>query len=164
MRRGGDSATFFMPFGLERPALVIEHHRVVAGRVEPAGPLAPGDRRRLVAALRGIDEPLLLVPLADLGKAPAGQPLAASAAWALIALDRAEDAAPALRDLARWRAGLSATALVTRELARFEALARAAHRPLRQRQGAPFVAAERDHAAHRPEPRAQPPRTATATA
>ena len=41
-------------------------------------------------------------------------------AWALIALEKERDAGPAIRDLSRWRSGLSAQALVRRELAEFE--------------------------------------------
>jgi GH15 family glucan-1,4-alpha-glucosidase len=53
-------------------------------------------------------------------KAPAGQPLAASSAWALIALEKESEAAPAIRDFLRWRAGLSASQLTSREIAELE--------------------------------------------
>jgi len=67
-----------------------------------------------------IDEPLLLIPLGAVQKTSAGQPLVASPAWALIALDKESEALPAVRDLVRWRAGLPAPALVSRELRQFE--------------------------------------------
>jgi hypothetical protein len=119
-RRGKASATFFMPFGLERPALIIS--TTAAWRVEWTRPIRSRSRIGGAQLIRfaGIDEPLLLVPLGPVRKAPAPQPLAASRAWALIALDRTADAPAALRDLAAWRAGLSPDALAARELARFE--------------------------------------------
>src|SRR4029078_6905540 len=43
-----------------------------------------------------------------------------SPAWALIALDKENEALPAVRDLVRWRAGLPAPALVRRELRQVE--------------------------------------------
>src|SRR5207253_10920592 len=52
---------------------------------------------------------LLLVPLGG-----------GNRALAMIALEKASDAQRAFSDLRRWRSGLSANALVTRELARFE--------------------------------------------
>ena len=120
--RGADgSGTFFMPFGLNRPALIIASD-TARWRVEWGRPLRS---RKAVSGgqlLRfdGIDEPLLLIPLAGLRKAPANQPLAASLAWALIALERESEAAVAIREFTRWRAGLSAQALVNREIAQFE--------------------------------------------
>ena len=93
-RRGNASATFFMPFGLERPALIIS--TTAAWRVEWARPIRSRSRIGGAQLIRfaGIDEPLLLVPLGPVRKAPAAQPLAASRAWALIALDRTADAPP----------------------------------------------------------------------
>lgn len=67
-----------------------------------------------------IHEPLLLIPLAAVRATPADQPLAASPAWALIALEKDSEAQPAIRDFARWRAGLTVPQLETRELAQLE--------------------------------------------
>jgi GH15 family glucan-1,4-alpha-glucosidase len=125
MRRADGTATFFMPFGLDRPALIINletptkaarwriewSHRARSHRAVGAAQLLRFD---------GVDESLLLVPLGPLRKAPAIQPLAASSAWALIALEKASDAEPAIRDFVSWRAGLAAAELVKRELAEFE--------------------------------------------
>ena len=86
--------TFFMPFGLERPALIVSATGLLARRMEPPAPLANRIGAARLLRFDGIDEPLLLIPLAAVGKAPADQPLAASSAWALVALDRASDAAP----------------------------------------------------------------------
>jgi hypothetical protein len=123
LRRTDGSGTIFMPFGFERPALIIAKTSSTAWRVEWNRPL---HSRKTVGAgvelLRfdGIDEPLLLIPLGVVRQAPSDQPLAASAAWALIALENDRDADAAIRDFGRWRAGLPPAALVRRELARFE--------------------------------------------
>ncbi|NUT00179.1 MAG: glycoside hydrolase family 15 [Sphingomonas sp.] len=120
-RTDGGSGTVYMPFGLARPALIIASNGA-GWRVEWSAPL---QLQRVVGGgrllrFRGIDEALLLVPLGPVRKAQANQLLAGSSAWALIALDKESDAAPAARDLARWRSGLSPDALVRRELAAFE--------------------------------------------
>src|SRR3954470_6478936 len=90
MHSAAGSADYFMPFGLGRPALIISLEAATPWRVEWNRPIA--SRRRLnsgAALLRvdGIAEPLLLIPLAPFRKAPTDQPLAASQAWALIALE-----------------------------------------------------------------------------
>src|SRR6185437_4092351 len=46
--------------------------------------------------------------------------LAANSAWALIALEKGSEAAPAIRDFLRWRAGLSPRQLISREIEEFE--------------------------------------------
>ena len=86
LRRGGATGTFFMPFGLGRPALVIASSGP-AWRVQwnyPVRSRTDIGQPRLMR-FKGVDEPLLLVPLADIRKPYAG-PLGGSAAWALIAL------------------------------------------------------------------------------
>jgi GH15 family glucan-1,4-alpha-glucosidase len=135
MRRGGDggggSGTFFMPFGFDRPALIIVKEAAAQGaaawRVEWNRPLksqkvvsAAGTDGRLLR-FEGIDEALLLIPLGvRQGKAPVDQPLAASPAWALISLEKESEAEPAIREIVRWRAGLAARELVSREIAELE--------------------------------------------
>jgi hypothetical protein len=123
VQSAGGSGAFFMPFGYARPALIIAKDASPAWRVEWNRPQL--SRRRVEGGARllrfaGIDEPLLLVPLGGVRKGPADQPLTGSAAWALIALERESDAAPAMREFFRWRAGLSPRQLVTREIAAFE--------------------------------------------
>jgi GH15 family glucan-1,4-alpha-glucosidase len=127
MRRGDGSGYFFMPFGLERPGLIVTSN-VAAWRAEWNRPLqsvglvsASGIEAR-VLRFEGIDDRLLLIPLdkGPHGAARMDQSLAGSAGWALIALERESDAEDAIRDFVRWRAGLSDRALVRRELARFE--------------------------------------------
>lgn len=127
LREGGVSATFFMPFGLERPALIIslESRRSAASwRVQWNGLVRsqrPADSRGAeLLRFRGIDEPLLLVPLGAFRTARADQPLAASSAWALIALDDDSEVQAALRDVANWRGGLSPRQLVNREIEQLE--------------------------------------------
>lgn len=129
MRRAdGSSGTFFMPFGLERPALIISlegrPRHSPTWRVEWNRPLRS---QQIVGAggaelLRfdGISEALLLMPLHAVRTAPSGQPLAANSDWALIALESGSEAAAAMSEFERWRAGLSARALVSRELAQFD--------------------------------------------
>lgn len=122
LRRAGGTGYFFMPFGLERPALIITTTGP-AWRVEWNRPIRSHRNMRVGARLLqfdGIEESLLLVPLGTVRKAGAAQPLDSSSAWALIALEGTRDAERAIQDLARWRAGLPASQLVARELSRFE--------------------------------------------
>jgi len=122
VRAGGETGTFFMPFGLNRPALIIQSDGG-AWRVEWSK--AVRSQRSLAGGAKllrfdGIDEPLLLIPLGALRTASANQPLSASLAWALIALEKASNAGSAIRDVNRWRSGLAAKGLVRRELAESE--------------------------------------------
>ena len=128
MRRADGVGHFFMPFGFERPALIIDWEpapqNAAAWSVEWSRPLrsqrAAGAAGAKVLRFEGIDEPLLLIALGTVRKAPASQILAANSSWALIALEEDGDADAAIRDFTRWRGGLSARTLVKRELARFE--------------------------------------------
>ena len=90
LRRADGSGTIFMPFGFERPALIIAKTSAhgMARRMEPSAPFTQGRGRRCqLLRFDGIEEPLLLIPLAVVRKARPNQPLAASAAWALIAIE-----------------------------------------------------------------------------
>jgi hypothetical protein len=130
MRRAGGSGTFFMPFGFERPVLIVSWEAAPrkpgAWRVEWNRPLrsqevvsAAGADGRLLR-FDGIDEALLLIPLGLVRQAPADQPLAASPAWALISLEDESEVEPAIREFVRWRAGLPAPELARREIAELE--------------------------------------------
>jgi GH15 family glucan-1,4-alpha-glucosidase len=129
IRRSDGTGYFFMPFGLERPALIIDWEGVAgkAGwQVEWNRPLrshqlltAAGAQGQ-VLRFAGLDEALLLIPLDDVRKGSARQPLTKSSAWALVPLERASDAESATREIVRWRAGLAARALMRREVAEFE--------------------------------------------
>ncbi|HYX45389.1 MAG TPA: glycoside hydrolase family 15 protein [Sphingomicrobium sp.] len=128
LHAGGATGTFFMPFGLDRPALVISleapPRKAARWRVEWNRSLRSQravDRAGAeLLQFDGIGEALLLIPLGGVGKAAEGQKLAASQAWALIALEKPEDAEPAIRDFNRWRSGLAPSELAKRELAEFE--------------------------------------------
>ncbi|MEO7366203.1 MAG: hypothetical protein ABIW03_07790, partial [Sphingomicrobium sp.] len=132
VRRANGRGYFFMPFGFERPALIIDWEtapRHAAGwRVEWNRPVKmqkvvnASGAGALVLRFDGIDEVLLLIPLGGVPKGipPADQPLAASPSWALISIEDESEAEPAIREFVRWRAGLPARELVERELAKFE--------------------------------------------
>lgn len=131
MRRGSAMAYFFMPFGFNRPALIItlegQTAKSAGWRVEWNRPLrsqaAVTSKGATAQLMRfdGIDEPLLLVPLdAPRNRVPTGKVLASSSAWALIALEDERDAPAALGEFVRWREGLSARDLVSREISEFE--------------------------------------------
>jgi GH15 family glucan-1,4-alpha-glucosidase len=122
LRASGGTGYFFMPFGLDRPALIISVN-TAPWRVEWNRPLR--SQRVLGAGARvlrfdGIDESLLVIPLSAVRRTSSAQPLAASSTWALVALENERDTEPAIRDVVRWSAGLSAKQLVSRELAEFE--------------------------------------------
>jgi len=123
LRRNDGSGYLFMPFGLDHPALVISLNASAPLRVEWNKQIQ--SRRNLASGatllrFEGIDESLLLIRIGATRKASASNPLAASKAWALVAIEKPSEAASALRDFARWRSGLAAKALVTRELAQFD--------------------------------------------
>jgi hypothetical protein len=130
MRRADGIGHFFMPFGFDHPALIVDWEAAGGSlpgwRVQWNKPLqstrAVGASGAMVLRFAGIDEPLLLIPLAPVLKSAraAGQPLAASSAWALIALEKESDAGPVMRQFETWRAGLPPAALARREVARFE--------------------------------------------
>ena len=127
MGRPDGTGTFFMPFGLDRPVLVISlepPRKTARWRVEWNSHLrsqqAVGASGAKLLRFDGIDESLLLISLGAVRNAPAGQPLAASTAWALVALEKSSDADTAIRDVDRWGAALPARELVNRELTQFE--------------------------------------------
>ena len=128
LRNGGVSGTVFMPFRLSYPALIVSlkgpSRDAAAWRVEWNKPLRS---QKMVGAtgvqllqFERIDEQLLLIPLDRLKKARADEPLAASGAWALIAVENEGGIAPAIREFRRWRARRSPEALIAREVAELE--------------------------------------------
>lgn len=119
------SGYVFMPFGLDRPALIISlvAARNAAWRVDWNRPVRSRQFLNSGAELLqfdGIDDPLLLIPLAGAQKRIANEPLASSSAWALIALESKSQSGSAIDEFKRWRAGLSPRALVTREISELE--------------------------------------------
>jgi hypothetical protein len=129
--RGADGrGHVYMPFGLQLPAVIVDwepmNAAAAAWRVEWSAQLKSqqpvGTTGARLLRFTGIDEPLLLIPLgASRRTNRADQPLATSTAWALIALESADDADRALCEFDAWRAGLFAPQLAKRELAEFEA-------------------------------------------
>jgi len=115
--KAGDGFVF-MPFGIERPMLIVSWE---AASVAPAAELSvewkqpvESDRpvRAAGAGMRllkfdGIEEWLLVIPFDR-------------SAWALIALENENDWKPAAHDFATWRVDLNARALVQREIAQVE--------------------------------------------
>ena len=127
MRRADGIGTLYMPFGFNRPALIIGSS-TATWRVEWNRPLAS---QKLVSAagtnarmmrFNGIEEHLLVIPLDGPrgGAARMDQTLVGSSAWALISIEKESEAETAIEEFVRWRAGLSSGKLLTRELARFE--------------------------------------------
>lgn len=122
----------FMPFGLRQTALVIDWDpRASTQRghwdVEWSHPLASrrvvrrfgGDMQLLT--FEGIQESLLLVPLEIHGRSTGGTSLLSHGrSWVLVSLERQTDLEPAAEAVSRWSAGLSAKALVKREIAEVE--------------------------------------------
>jgi Glycosyl hydrolases family 15 len=130
IRSAASEGFVFMPFGLLRPALILSiessptttpswqvewNHSIRSQRAltTPAVQLLHFD---------GIDESLLLIPLAPQPSAPADdtQPLASSSAWALVSLENDAGLEQALQDFNHWRSGLTPRALVQRELAELD--------------------------------------------
>ncbi len=124
----------FMPFGLHRAALIVAWQQRQAPsshtgfQVEWSASIrshvwlsVAGNRIQQVK-VAGIEESLLLVPLARERDDPAGsqQFLAGSSAWALIPVERDSEIQSAVREFIRWRAGLKPGALVQREIAELE--------------------------------------------
>lgn len=131
--RAGEDGYVYMPFGLERPALVvswtpreastddslqIEWNRPVDSQKQ----LEISGRKVRLLHLEGIDEPLLMICLEAKHSDPQRpeQPLARSRGWALIALEGDNDLESALHAFDHWRAGLGPDALVKREIAEVE--------------------------------------------
>lgn len=132
VHRNDGQGTFFMPFGFERPALIIDWSaapsRSGGWRVEWNRPVKSQNVVKLsgleirVLRLDGIDETLLLIPLGA-ERNPAeetGQPLSSSDSWALVSVEAGGDIESAVRDFVRWRAGLAPQALLHREIAELE--------------------------------------------
>jgi hypothetical protein len=125
---------FFMPFGLEFPALIVIgppasnaelNTLIVEWRHPLESKTALADAIPGVQILRfqGVPESLLLVPLDAATNVPPGpeQPLANHHAWALVSLEPGIDPQSAIIALKHWRANLSPGALVHRELMQLEA-------------------------------------------
>ena len=132
VHRGDGDGTFFMPFGFERPALVIRWKPVPARsggwRVDWSRPVKSQNVVKIsgievrVLRFEGIDETLLLIPLGTERGAEeeTAQVLSSSDSWALVSIENEADAESAVRDFERWRAGLAPEALIHREIEELE--------------------------------------------
>lgn len=123
--------TCFMPFGFDHDALIISWKPSSAAKqghfeVEWNHPLKS---RKLIRAsgteiqvlnFDDVAESLLLIPLGPARPATPGQELSTSSAWALISVERDEEATRVAHDFIRWRGGLAASALEKRELGEVE--------------------------------------------
>jgi GH15 family glucan-1,4-alpha-glucosidase len=122
----------FMPFGLKKPVLIFDWESSASDssggwKVEWNHPL----RSRRVATVDGhevevlkfdaVEERLLLVPLAPVqAKTSEQQPLAGSAAWAMVSLERADDVEKTVHELYQWQGKLQPRSLVQREITELE--------------------------------------------
>jgi hypothetical protein len=133
VRGSAGDGFLFMPFGLQRPALVIswEHGSATASpgnfAVEWSHPVTSHKVVRIsgteIALMQfdGIEESLLLIPLSSKRTEAAGeQYLANDTAWALVSLENASELERVVREFNQWRAGLAPQALVKREIADLE--------------------------------------------
>lgn len=122
----------FMPFGLRQAALVISLHPASESGAgdgfsvewnQPVKSLevvrAAGNEIKLLR-FTGIDESLALIPLDPVQPNSSAQPLSGSTAWALISIENDNDLEQTVREFAEWRANLSASQLVKREIAELE--------------------------------------------
>jgi glycosyl hydrolase family 15 len=133
-RSNSGEGVCFMPFGLNRAALVISWEPGSAearrGRwyVEWSRPVSSQKVvRRLGTEMRllkfdGIQESLMLIPL-ERARATGATPqqyLSTRWAWALVSLESDGELEGTVREFNRWRAGLAPRALAKRELAEIE--------------------------------------------
>jgi len=132
-RGSNGEGTFFMPFGLQHAALVIDWESSSENTqdgwyVKWNRPIKSQKAERLFGIqfqqlkFDGIQESLLLIPL-DHQQAISvkpGQDLAGSRAWALVSLEDDSELEATIRAFNRWRAELSPRDLAKREIAEVE--------------------------------------------
>jgi len=133
VRNSAGEGFFFMPFGLRRSALILSWQPVSANasgsglsvewshpvRSQRSIPMA-GQEIELLK-FDGIDESLLLIPLGPpQSHAASPQILAASSAWALVAIESDSDLEATIREFNRWRDGLAPRELKKREISELE--------------------------------------------
>ncbi|PWT73812.1 MAG: glycoside hydrolase family 15 [Proteobacteria bacterium] len=125
-------ATFFMPFGWHRDALIVSWRSTGDAKrgywaSEWSAPVISRKRVQVFGAdallLRfdGIAESLLVIPIGkSVSAAVSGGELSTNSAWVLLSLESESDLEPALREFHDWRAGLVAEALQKREMGELE--------------------------------------------
>jgi hypothetical protein len=129
VRGSGGDGFVFMPFGLRRAAVILDWE-VRAGGVAPKLSVAWqhairaqksvvfGGVRALLLQFDGVDETLVLIPLACRNAQPHFPD--SSLSWAMISVEGDTDVESAVREFAGWRANMAPRALVQRELAQLE--------------------------------------------
>jgi hypothetical protein len=134
VRSRAGQGVFFMPFGLNLPALIVSWEPSATSSVkmglslEWSHPVTARKTLRLpdgeVRFLRfeGVEESLLVVPLSPKKPSLSGarSELDGRWAWAFISVEKGSDVRGAAREFMRWRAGLEPTVLVQREIAEVE--------------------------------------------
>jgi GH15 family glucan-1,4-alpha-glucosidase len=130
---GGGDGTFYMPFGLQHAALVIDwesdsENTRGGWHLEWNQPVKSQKTVRLFGSelslikFERVPESLLLIPLdrhPALQEGPQ-QDLVGARAWALVSLESDDELESTVRDFNRWRAGLAPIELAKREIAELE--------------------------------------------
>ncbi|MGE5111990.1 MAG: glycoside hydrolase family 15 protein [Acidobacteriaceae bacterium] len=130
IRTSGTSGegTFFLPFGLDCNALIVEwqprpetnpghfevqwNHRITSHKV-----FRKYGIEMQVIGFEGIEESLLLIPLGrPMAAAGSDQYLSTNSSWAIISLESGTKFQDIARDFHGWRAGLPPSALAHREI------------------------------------------------
>lgn len=133
---GGDQF-YFLPFDLQRNALIAiasgrDGERCLAvewtAKIRARRTLSVRDRSAELVEFRGVPEPLLILPLGAATRVAglSAGCLSGSSQWALVSIERTEDAVAAAQDVLRWHGGLVGHSVIERELARLEAWRRPA--------------------------------------
>ena len=165
-----DESVYFMPFGLNHAALVIDRETMRSAPSSPGWqvtwrhPLKSRLVRHvdglefIVLSFAGVQESLLLIPLSAAAGPSPSEPLNLDArrAWILVAIEEVSEQDATVREVRQWQAGLSPRELAQREIQELE---RWRVRPAVQFGRAAALASERSAVAHGAEPRAEPTRT-----
>jgi hypothetical protein len=129
-RSANGEGFFFMPFGLNRDAFIVNWQPSQPGawRVEWSHPVSSQKMIHVdgltthLLRFDGILESLLLIPLgaSHHNSTQPEQLLASHQSWAFISIENARDAEQAARDFTHWQAGLPTRALAQREIAQLD--------------------------------------------
>jgi GH15 family glucan-1,4-alpha-glucosidase len=129
MRSAQGNAFVFMPFGFAHAAVVLAGQPVSreavlevhwSHRVSAQHELELSGGRAWQIEFAGVDDKLLLIPLAPVGAGRRQNLFSTSGSWAIISLNSGDDPRNIAQDFARWRSRLSAKALASREVAELE--------------------------------------------
>lgn len=131
MRSSAGEGFAWMPFGLQRAALIVDWQsaKATAGNfhVKWALPVTSHEAKRFagisveILRFKGIDRALLLIPLEGAGSIHQNaQVLSGSPSWAFVSLEQDGNPDEAVREIAQWHAALNTSELVRREIAELE--------------------------------------------